>query len=227
MCGRFTQNYTWDELVALYRLTMPPVNTQPSYNVCPTDPIDIILPTEGGLTFARVRWGLVPYWWSKPLKQLPATFNARSDGVATKPMFRDAFRKHRCVVPMSGFYEWRQMEDGKQPFFISAADGAVLSCAGLWDNWKDREKGETIRSATLIVTDANAFMTQIHDRMPVFLPPDRIGAWLDGSGGVEMLTPAPPGSLRASPVSRRVNSSKAPKEDASLIEPIAPALAGA
>jgi putative SOS response-associated peptidase YedK len=90
-----------------------------------------------------------------------------------------------------------------------------------------REKGETIRSATLVVTDANAFMTQIHDRMPGNLPPDRIGAWLDGSGGVEMLTPAPPGSLRAWPVSRRVNSSKAPKEDASLIEPIAPALAGA
>jgi putative SOS response-associated peptidase YedK len=112
-------------------------------------------------------------------------------------MFRDAFKKHRCVVPMSGFYEWRQMEDGKQPFFISATDGGVLSCAGLWDNWKDREKGETIRSATLIVTDANAFMPQIHDRMPVFLPSDRIGAWLGGSGGVEMLTPAP-GGLAAS-----------------------------
>jgi putative SOS response-associated peptidase YedK len=81
MCGRFTQNYTWAELVALYRLTMPAVNTQPSYNVCPTDPIDVILPTEeSGLAFARARWGLVPYWWSKPLKQLPATFNAWKDG---------------------------------------------------------------------------------------------------------------------------------------------------
>ena len=84
MCGRFTQMYTWEQLVALYRLTMPPVNTQPSYNVCPTDQIDVIL---------------------------PATFNASSDGVATKPMYRDAFKKRRCIVPMSGFYEWRQMED--------------------------------------------------------------------------------------------------------------------
>jgi putative SOS response-associated peptidase YedK len=228
MCGRFTQAYTWEQLVALYRLTMPPVNTQPSYNVCPTDPIDMILATEDGShSFARARWGLVPYWWSKPLKQLPATFNARSDGVATKPMFRDAFKKRRCVVPMSGFYEWRQMEDGKQPFFISAADGGVLSCAGLWDSWKDREKGETVRSATLIVTEANPFMSQIHDRMPVFLPPDKLDQWLDGTSGGEMLTPALPGTLRAWPVSRRVNSSKAEKEDSTLIDPVAPLLASA
>ena len=160
MCGRFTQAYTWEQLVALYRLTMPPVNTQPSYNVCPTDQIDLVmLDQDAGRAFTRARWGLIPYWWSKPLKQLPATFNARSDGVATKPMFRDAFKKRRCIVPMSGFYEWRQMEDGKQPFFISAIDGGVLSCAGLWDTWNDREKGERIRSATLIVTEANPFMS--------------------------------------------------------------------
>ena len=127
--------------------------------------------------------------------------NARSDGVATNPMFREAFKRRRCIVPMSGFYEWRQMEDGKQPFFISDADGGVLSCAGLWDNWKDRATGETMRSATLIVTDANTFMSQIHDRMPVFLPPDKFEAWLDGSGGVDILTPAPHGTLRAWPVS--------------------------
>jgi putative SOS response-associated peptidase YedK len=228
MCGRFTQAYTWEQLVALYRLTMPPVNTQPSYNVCPTDQIDLVmLDQDGGRAFTRARWGLIPYWWSKPLKQLPATFNARSDGVATKPMFRDAFKKRRCIVPMSGFYEWRQMEDGKQPFFISAIDGGVLSCAGLWDTWNDREKGERIRSATLIVTEANPFMSAIHDRMPVFLPPNKFDAWLDGSGGAEMLTPLPPGMLRAWPVSRRVNSSKAEKDEQSLIEPIEPMLTGA
>jgi hypothetical protein len=83
MCGRFTQLYSWPELVALYRLTMPPQNLQSSYNVCPTDPVDVILPKEGGgHDFARMRWGLVPAWWSKPLKQVPATFNARSEGEA-------------------------------------------------------------------------------------------------------------------------------------------------
>jgi putative SOS response-associated peptidase YedK len=90
---------------------MPPQNLQASYNVCPTDPVDVILPKEGGVNdFARMRCGLVPYWWSKPQKQVPATFNARSDTVATKPMFRDAFKRKRCVIPISGFYDggrWR------------------------------------------------------------------------------------------------------------------------
>jgi putative SOS response-associated peptidase YedK len=223
MCGRFTQLYSWPELVALYRLTMPPVNLQPSYNVCPTDPVDVVLPKEGGgLDFVRMRWGLVPYWWSKPLKQLPATFNARSDTVATKPMFRDAFKRRRCIIPMSGFYEWRQMEDGKQPFFISGADAPVLSVAGLWDNWKNRETGETIRSCTMIVTEANPFMSEIHDRMPVFLGQETLHPWLESKAGTETLVPASAAHLKAWPVSRRVNSSKADKDDHTLIEPIEP-----
>jgi putative SOS response-associated peptidase YedK len=223
MCGRFTQLYSWPELVALYRLTMPPVNLQPSYNVCPTDPVDVILPKEGGgLDFARMRWGLVPYWWSKPLKQLPATFNARSDGVETKPMYRDAFKKRRCVIPISGFYEWRQMADGKQPFFISGVDAPVLSVAGLWDNWKNRETGETIRSCTMIVTEANPFMSEIHDRMPVFLGQETLEPWLARKSGTDILLPASAAHLTARPVSRRVNSSKAAKDDRTLIEAVEP-----
>ena len=225
MCGRFTQLYSWPELVALYRLTMPPVNLQPSYNICPTDPVDVLLPQEsGGLDFVRMRWGLVPYWWSKPLKQVPATFNARSDTVATKPMFRDAFKRRRCVIPMSGFYEWRQMADGKQPFFISGTDAPVLSVAGLWDNWKNRETGETIRSCTMIVSEANPFMSEIHDRMPVFLGQETLHPWLEGNADTETLLPASAAHLRAWPVSRRVNSSKADKDDRALIERIEPAI---
>jgi putative SOS response-associated peptidase YedK len=226
MCGRFTQLYSWPELVALYRLTMPPVNLQPSYNICPTDPVDVLLPQEGGgLDFVRMRWGLVPYWWSKPLKQVPATFNARSDTVATKPMFRDAFKRRRCVIPMSGFYEWRQMADGKQPFFISGADAPVLSVAGLWDKWKNRETGETLRSCTMMVSEANPFMSEIHDRMPVFLGQETLDRWLDVKAGTEVLLPASAAHLTAWPVSRRVNSSKAHRDDHTLIERIEPASA--
>jgi putative SOS response-associated peptidase YedK len=85
-------------------------------------------------------------------------------------------------IPMSGFYEWRQMEDGKQPFFISGKESPVLSVAGLWDNWKNCDTGETLRSCTMIVTEANPFMSDIHDRMPVFLAPDRLDSWLTGEG---------------------------------------------
>ena len=93
-------------------------------------------------------------------------------------MFRSAFKRTRCIVPASGYYEWRAVEGGKQPYFISAVDGAVLSMAGLWDQWKDPETGEAISSATLIVTAANDFTRRIHDRMPVLLGRQDHDAWL-------------------------------------------------
>jgi putative SOS response-associated peptidase YedK len=83
-----------------------------------------------------VRWGLVPYWWKKPVKQMAATFNARAETVASTPTFRDAFKRHRCIVPASGPYEWPKRPDGRQPYFISAADGEVLSFSAFWDRWK-------------------------------------------------------------------------------------------
>jgi putative SOS response-associated peptidase YedK len=104
MCGRFTRLYTWSELVALYQLAMPatPSNLQPRYNVCPTDPVDVVVSANGERIFAQMRWGLVPFWWSKSLKEMRlATFNARAETVATKPMFRDAFKDKRCLMPVS------------------------------------------------------------------------------------------------------------------------------
>ena len=105
MCGRFTVKMTWAEIVAPYRLTLdrPPHNLPPRYNVCPTDPIDVLTEQDGKSDFVRVRWGLVPRWWSKPLKELRAsTFNARAETVETKQFFRDAFKRTRCLIPASG-----------------------------------------------------------------------------------------------------------------------------
>jgi putative SOS response-associated peptidase YedK len=109
MCGRFTNKLTWDEIVRLYRLTIkaPPHNLPPWYNICPTDPVDVVTERDGNRDFVRMRWGLVPSWWPKPLKELKAaTFNARTETVADKPFFRDAFRRTRCLIPASGYYEW-------------------------------------------------------------------------------------------------------------------------
>ena len=97
-----------------------------------------------------MRWGLIPGWWKKTAKEVPATFNARAETVAEKPMFRSPFKRTRCIVPASGYYEWRPAEGGKQPYFISAASGEVLSIAGLWDEWEDPETRETVLSSTLI-----------------------------------------------------------------------------
>jgi putative SOS response-associated peptidase YedK len=105
MCGRYTYKLTWEEIVRLYRLTLdtPARNIQPRYNVCPTTDVDVAVSTEGKRAIVPMRWGLVPYWWSKPLKEIRmATFNARAETVATKPMFRDSFARRRCLMPASG-----------------------------------------------------------------------------------------------------------------------------
>jgi putative SOS response-associated peptidase YedK len=175
---------------------------------------------EGGLELVPMCWGLIPGWWKKTAKEVPSTFNARAETVAQKPMFRSAFKRNRCIVPASGYYEWRAIEGGKQPYFISAADGGVLSIAGLWDQWREHETGETISSCTLIVTAANDFTKPIHDRMPVMLDRSKNEAWLTGKAGVELLRPAPNGLLRLWPVSKRVNKTGAGDDDPSLIEPV-------
>jgi len=191
MCGRFTQRCSWSEIQDLYDVAGAARNLQPHYNIAPTDPVEVVRPAANGTTeLVSMRWGLVPWWWKKPLKQLPASFNARAESVADKPMFRDAFKRHRCIIPASGYYEWLKRPDGKQPYFISAADGGVLSFAGLWDRWKNPETGETAISCTIIVTDANELTRPIHDRMPVVLDKADIGPWLNGEAGTELLRPA-------------------------------------
>ena len=105
MCGRFTRNYTWEQIHALYRLTAPSAipNLQPRFNACPTDPADTIVEREGKRELVEMRWGLVPFWWGKPLKQLRlATFNARVETVTSKPFFRESFKSKRCLMPVSG-----------------------------------------------------------------------------------------------------------------------------
>jgi putative SOS response-associated peptidase YedK len=123
-------------------------------------------------------------------------------------------------VPASGYYEWITKTDGKQPYFISAIDGGVLSFAGLWDSWKNSETGDLLTSCTVIVTGANALTRAIHDRMPVVLDEAAIGRWLDGSAGTEILVPASDERLRMWPVSRRVNRSGSGDDDPTLTSEI-------
>jgi putative SOS response-associated peptidase YedK len=156
-CGRATYKLTWEEIVALYQLTLfqPAVNTRARYNVCPTTTVDAILDQDGKRRLERMRWGLIPSWWSKPLKEMRlATFNARAETVATKPMFRSAFKRNRCLIPLSGYYEWQDTPDGKQPWYFTARDGSpALTIAGLWDEWQDKASGETLKSCTMLITE--------------------------------------------------------------------------
>ena len=224
MCGRFTNRLTWREIVALYRLAVPvtPERNLPArYNICPTDAVDAVIERGGKRDLVPMRWGLIPSWWKKSAKEIPATFNARAETLADKPMFRDAFKRNRCLIPASGYYEWLATPTGKQPYYYTARDGLALTFAGLWDEWKDRETGTALQSCTMVVTNANALAAKVHDRMPVSLQPVGFDGWLAGTTGTELLKPAPDDYLQVWPVSRRVNSSRAPSDDQTLIEQIA------
>ena len=195
----------------------------PRYNVCPTDPVDVVRERDGNRELVPMRWGLVPRWWSKTLKDVRmATFNARAETVETKPFFRDAFEHNRCLIPMSGYYEWQDTPTGKQPYYFTARDGSpILTAAGIWSSWNNRETGQQLLSCTMLITEPNEFVATVHDRMPVLLTEKQFEPWLSGEAGLDYLKPA--GNdllLQMWPVSKRVNSSKAPADDPTLIERI-------
>ena len=145
----------------------------------------------------------------------------RAETVETKPFFRDAFKRTRCLIPLSGYYEWQATPGGKQPWYFTAADGSpLLTAAGLWDEWTDRSTGQQMKSCTMIITEPNKFVAEVHDRMPVLLTEGQFVPWLSGEAGVELLKPAPNDYLQRWAVSRRVNSSKADADDPTLVEAI-------
>ncbi|MGI9415532.1 MAG: SOS response-associated peptidase [Hyphomicrobiales bacterium] len=217
MCGRFTQAYTWQEVYEFYNLSGAPRNLQPNYNVAPTQAINVIVARNGERLMVDMRWGLVPVWWKKPLKDLPSTFNARSETAAGKPMFRSAFRRNRCLVPATGFYEWKRSGGEKQPYLIRSAEAAPLTFAGLWDRWRDPESGEDIHSCTVLTTEANSFMSAIHTRMPVILTPDRFDSWLGGAADGK-LAPRNDNLLAAHPVGKAVGNVR--NNGPELLEPV-------
>lgn len=224
MCGRYTLTATPEDVRRLFEFLEQP-NFPPRHNIAPTQPVGIVRQEHGGRHFALVRWGLVPPWVKDPAS-FSLLINARSETAAGKPSFRGAMRHHRCLFPASGFYEWRQTPDGKQPYYISPSDGGLMAFAGLWETWSDPDGGD-IDTGAILTTAANRTIGQIHHRMPAILMPEDFASWLD-TGNVmarhasELLRPAPEDYLTAVPVSTRVNS--VANDDEELLQPIAPEL---
>jgi putative SOS response-associated peptidase YedK len=222
MCGRFTHKLTWREIHALYRLTSPPSNLQLRFNICPTTTINTVIEQKGERQLVPMRWGLVPAWWSKTIKDVKlATFYARAETVAEKPFFRSAFkRRPRCIIPASGYYEWEDAPGGKQPWYFTRKDGAPVSIAGIWDEWTDRETGTPLQSCAMVICNPNAFVAEVHDRMPVILERENFQTWLTGEAraAASLMLPAGERVLQKWPVSKRVNSSRANDGDETLIE---------
>jgi putative SOS response-associated peptidase YedK len=247
MCGRLTRDFTWAELHDLLDLRWPEsTKITPSWNVAPTQTTPIVRlapegPHAGERELVEMKWGLVPFWAKDPAIG-SRMINARGETVAEKPAFRAAFKSRRCIVPASGFYEWKKTggasssaglftggskKPAKQPYYITPADGKILAFAGLWESW-DTGDGP-LETFTIITTTPNAMMAELHDRMPVILDPECVGAWLNlelsKGDALALLRPAPDETLGCREVSTRVNSPV--NNDASLLQPDQRGLFGA
>ncbi|MFH1044445.1 MAG: SOS response-associated peptidase [Pseudomonadota bacterium] len=220
MCGRY--NIITDAQ-ALYDAFQVEVESNAAslvrYNVAPaTDQMVIV--ADGGQRSARWhRWGLIPHWAKDRLIGHKA-INARGESVAAKPAFRAAFRQRRCLVPATGFYEWKALAFGKQPYLIRLRDGGLFSFAGLWETWSGPE-GE-VRSFAIITTVPNELMARIHDRMPAIIPRERYARWLDPALNEPaqiqpMIASYPAREMQAIPVSSKINNVR--NQGAELIEP--------
>src|SRR5438034_5135530 len=211
MCGRFTLEKSIGDLASLFQLPAVTELTD-RYNIAPTQPIAVIrAASEGdGRELAMVRWGLIP-GWSKEPGSMPLLINARAETAATKPAFRAALRRRRCLVPADGFYEWQRQGGQKQPFHMRRRDGQPFALAGLWERWEGPDG--CIDSCALLTTASNALMRPIHDRMPVILDPQSFDLWLDPRmQDVErvqsLLRPYPAEAMIAYPVSPMVNNAR-------------------
>lgn len=220
MCGRYFQQRGPASVARYFETVNPVPNTPPSWNRAPTQDALVVRrhPESGARHLDPLRWGLVPRWASDPSVG-SKMINARSEGIAEKPSFREAFRKRRCLVTADGFYEWRSEGKAKQPFAIGLAGGAPMALAGLWEGWRAPD-GSIMRTCTIVTGEANAKLAQMHHRMPMILPREAWPLWLGEEAGepadwLALLRPCPPEQVLAWPVSARVN--KVAENDAGLL----------
>jgi putative SOS response-associated peptidase YedK len=209
MCGRYVLTVPGDLLATAFGLEEVPELT-PRYNVAPSQVVPIVRGAEDGRReLAHARWGLVPHW-AKEAAIGNRLINARADGLADKPSFRDSFKRRRCLIPADGFYEWQKVGAKKQPWLLRLAGGKPFAFAGLWSIWTDPESRESLETCAIVTTEPNELAAAVHDRMPVILPEPARETWLDArsdrEGLLALLVPFPAAAMEAFPVSTRVNN---------------------
>lgn len=221
MCGRYTLTANTQKLAEAFSGVEVPAELPPRYNIAPSQAIAVVA-NNGQHKVEFFQWGLIPSW-AKDAKIGSQMINARAETVGEKPSFKNAYKRRRCLILADGFYEWKKEGDKtKTPMYIRLASGEPFAFAGLWEMWQKTE--DTILSCTIITTEPNELMAQIHNRMPVILPPTAYEQWLDPAERTPdqlngLLQPFPAGLMTAYPVSKLVNS---PSNDSrELIEPAA------
>ena len=215
MCGRITLTDPNQALAALFDAVsgndLPP---SPRFNICPTNSVAVVTADHGTRRLRSMRWGLIPPWYKAP-NDGPLIINARADTVAQKPAFREAIRQRRCILPVSGFYEWSAGPNGSRlPWYITRTDGQPMALGALFSPWGDLDSLATVTVA------GGPNMAGIHDREPVILDPADWPLWLGeaGHGAAVLMKPTGQGALRAHRVDPAVNSNRA--QGAHLVEPI-------
>lgn len=220
MCGRFTIGEIKD-LITRFSIDAPIADMpRPRYNLAPTQDAPVVV--RGSNRLVMMRWGLIPFWAKDP-KVGSRMINARAEGVAERPAFRASLKDRRCLVPTTGFYEWKSSAGGKAPYLARVRDERLFAMAGLYDRWRD-PSGAEVHSFTIITTAANDLMSGIHDRMPVILRREDENAWLepgplDSATRERMFAPFPSDRMEAYPVSRAVNDVSKDSEELTRPQP--------
>jgi putative SOS response-associated peptidase YedK len=223
MCGRYRVSKR-KQLVEEHFHAVPEEDDdddwKPRYNVAPTQPVPAIRqnPKEPVRELCLLRWGLIPAW-AKDASEAAKRINARSEYARTLPVFRDALKFRRCLIPADGFYEWKKNGAAKQPYCFEVNNGELFAFAGIWERWKN-PSGEWIKTCSILTTTPNAVTSVIHDRMPVILDPDDYDLWLDPgmqdtTVASELLKPFDAGLMRCYPVSARINNAANDDEECS------------
>ena len=225
MCGRYALAQEHEALKVRFGFSDNAASSfhqTPRYNIAPTQ-LAAVISNGSGAKLRGMKWGLIPHWAKDPAIG-NSLINARSETVSEKPSFRESFKNRRCLIPATGFFEWKAAatEKGKLPLYIMVRNQDIFSFAGLWSSWKDPAHGEEILTYTILTTEPNDFMKSYHHRMPVILPVESERDWMDEATDKErlkgMLVPCPPELLAAYPVSTTVNS---PRNDSPIcIEPL-------
>ena len=211
MCGRVIQGSAPIRLAIVEGMDVRDSrihNYPPRWNGAPSQEPLVIRRNHrtGQVSLDPLLWGLIPYWCEEP-KGGRKPINAKCETVHKLPMFRDAYRRRRCIVPVDGFFEWKAIKGNpKQPYAIAMKDASPFGIGGLWENWKDPNSGEWIRTFAIITTDANEMVAEIHDRMPLIVAPGDYERWLsDDSDPHDLMRPFPAEPMRMWPISTRVN----------------------
>ncbi len=184
MCGRFTLHHSTEDIAERFGVEQVLMDLVPRYNIAPSQPVSAIVQHESR-TLERFKWGLVPSWAQDPAVG-NRMINARSESASEKPAFRDAFRRHRCLIPASGYYEWKRVRERSLPQYIYRADEDPFVMAGLWEQW-NAPGGAVVRTCAVLTTEPNPFAAAIHNRMPAILTGEDGERWLDSHSDVSVL----------------------------------------